>query len=96
MESLNRFEREYHAQETIVKKIINPLNTLGHSPAEETIMVDLIDKTRNDREVVATLLRKNFDDYSKMTHDDGTVDYLVTGLLQAQNTTLWMLRRYLP
>ncbi len=50
----------------------------------------------NDHEIVALLLRKNFDDYDRATRDDSTADYLVTGLLQAQNRTLWMLRRYLP
>jgi DNA-binding ferritin-like protein len=79
-----------------------PLGTFRESsmhdlPSEVAIEQTAFPAVRlKEREVVAALLRKNFDEYTKTTHDDGTADYVVTGLLQAQNTTLWMLRRYLP
>lgn len=73
-----------------------PLRTIRESSMQDLPAEVTSEQARKDHEAVAILLRKNFDEYTKTTDNDGTADYLVTGLLQAQNTTLWMLRRYLP
>jgi len=57
---------------------------------------DLSELARKNREAVATLLKGNFDVNRKSTRDDDTADYLVTGLLQVESRTMWMLRRHLP
>ena len=73
-----------------------PLQTLQESSTQGQPAKVSTRRAKNERELVARLLRKNFDDFSKTTHTDGTGDYLVTGLVQAQNTVMWILRRYLP
>lgn len=62
----------------------------GKYPPQSEMMVELL----GDHELIITELRKDIGEMNDKNKDAGTIDFL-TGLMQAHETTAWILRRYL-
>lgn len=64
--------------------------TPGKYPPQEEMMRELL----SDHELIITQTRKDIEEMNDKNKDAGTIDFL-TGIMQAHETTAWVLRRYL-
>ena len=71
-------------------KLTRLKETPGKYPPQNEMMSELL----TDHELIITEIRKDIGMMDEKNKDAGTIDFL-TGIMQAHETTAWVLRRYL-
>ena len=110
MELHKLFQDQYTALEAAIDEIAERINKLGANtigtmeeflkessikehPGKYPSQKHMLQELLSDHETVIVLLRKDVENCLK-NDDAGTADFL-TGLMEAHETTAWILRRYL-
>ncbi|MBA3704931.1 MAG: DNA starvation/stationary phase protection protein [Bacteroidetes bacterium] len=111
MELHRLFQGQYTKLEEEIDEIAERINKLGFKsigtmseflklssikefPDSDPSSKEMIEELLSDNEFLIVLLRKNIDLCSEKYKDAGTTDFL-TKLMEAHETTAWVLRRYL-
>ncbi|HPI54373.1 MAG TPA: DNA starvation/stationary phase protection protein [Chitinophagaceae bacterium] len=75
-------------------KEFSSLTNLKESPDKYPSQKDMLTELLTDHESVIVTLRNYIDKLAKENKDAGTTDFF-TGMMEAHETTAWILRRYL-